>query len=348
MDRAFTREVPKQAWSRVAVLAFALTLVGTLGWELRMRSLGLRAGDLGDGPAHWAVERRKVDEGPREQVVLVGDSRILFDTDLDIWKELTGRRPIQLALPGTPAPAFLTDIADDAHFAGLVVVGMLEPLYFSGRGGLFGKAIEYARTESPSQRAGHQLRVRASRALAFLDDAYTLFSLVEQIDMPNRGDVHGPYGDPWKLSEFSDDRQTRMWPRIQTDERLRAHAIMAWGDAKGPPLTGEQIAKAIDAAKRDCTKIRARGGDVVFLRPPSINPNRANEELRAPRAKAWDALLRETASFGVHFEDYPAMQGLEVPERSHLSAESAKLFTRAYVTELVKQVPWLAAHPPAR
>ena len=47
--------------------------------------------------------------------------------------------------------------------------------------------------------------------------------------------------------------------------------------------------------------------------------------------KTWDRLLRETGAFGIHFEDYPEMQGLEIPELSHLSAESATRFTRAYV-----------------
>lgn len=32
--------------------------------------------------------------------------------------------------------AFLSDLADDAHFAGLAVVDVTEPLYFSGVGWL--------------------------------------------------------------------------------------------------------------------------------------------------------------------------------------------------------------------
>ena len=65
-----------------------------------MRSLGLLAGDLEDGKAGWAVERRKLEAGEHDGVVLIGGSRILFDTDLDVWEELTGKRPFQLAMPG--------------------------------------------------------------------------------------------------------------------------------------------------------------------------------------------------------------------------------------------------------
>ncbi|HEX8794451.1 MAG TPA: hypothetical protein VF765_26080 [Polyangiaceae bacterium] len=344
VERAFARGVPSLAWRRIAAIAFSVTLLAMLAWELRMRQIGLRAGDLDDGVGQWAAERRKVDAGPRDPVVLVGDSRILFDTDLDIFADVTGRRPIQLALPGTPGAQFLTDLGDDEHFAGLVVVGMMEHLYFSSWKGLFGKALDYVHDESPSQRSGVVIHLELSRTFAFLDKEYSLFNLIERNDIPNRGDVEGPYLDVWKLSETFDDRQTRMWSRIQTDPRLQQHAIAAWHDMKGKPLPQEQIDKTIAAAKRACERIRARGGEVVFLRPPSAQPNRANEEARAPRARVWDVLLRETGSVGIHFEDYPAMQGLEIPERSHLSAESAKVFTRAYAGELVRQVPWLATH----
>jgi hypothetical protein len=50
-----------------------------------------------------------------------------------------------------------------------------------------------------------------------------------------------------------------------------------------------------------------------------------------PRVATWDRLLRETGAFGIHFDDYPDMQGLDLPEMSHLSRDSATRFTRAYV-----------------
>src|SRR5271167_2992133 len=120
--RGLERPVPAQPWLRTLAVVACATLIGTTGWEIAMRQFGLRAGDLDDGKAHWAVERRKVDEGPREPIVIIGDSRILFDTDLATWQTLSGRRPIQLALVGTSARPFLHDLAMDDHFAGLLVI----------------------------------------------------------------------------------------------------------------------------------------------------------------------------------------------------------------------------------
>src|SRR5262249_14382777 len=159
-----------------------------------------------DGRADWTVERRKVDGGPRDSVVIIGDSRILFDTDLATWQRLTGRRPIQLALMGMNAQPILHDLATDDHFAGLLVIGTAEFSYFSGDAGSVPGVLTYIKNESPSQRIGHQIHKTLSRYLAFLDSNYNLFSVLEQHDWPERKGVEGPYMDVWKIGESYDDR----------------------------------------------------------------------------------------------------------------------------------------------
>ena len=52
------------------------------------------------------------------EVAIVGDSRILFDTDLDRFEALTGVRPVQLAIHGTSALTLLEDVADNPNFKG--------------------------------------------------------------------------------------------------------------------------------------------------------------------------------------------------------------------------------------
>ena len=70
-----------------------------------------------------------------------------------------------------------------------------------------------------------------------------------------------------------------MWPRILTDARLRGHARYAWkGFKKDKPPTDLEIAKGLVEAAAAVATIRARGGDVVFVRPPSDRHLRVNEE----------------------------------------------------------------------
>ncbi len=342
-ENVTVREIPKTRLVAICLLVFVLVTAGVIAWELQMRSLGLVAGDLDDSKAHWAVERRKIAAGDYDEVVIVGSSRILFDTDLDVWEEMTGRRPIQLALAGTNPRPFLTDFAADPDFKGLLVVGVTPDIFFGDWLGIpeFAGVLDYWKEQSPSERFGHQVGLFLSRRLAFLDSSYTLTALIDQVNLRNRGEIVRPYLDVWKLWETGDDRQTYLWSQIEVNERLREHARLAWGPYDGKPMDEAAITRACNDAVDAVKKIRARGGEVVFVRAPSAGLYYESEQHNATRAKTWDRLLRETGAHGIHFDDYPEMQGLEVPEWSHLSRASATRFTRAYVGVLARDVPWL-------
>lgn len=336
----YERPVPNRPWRACIALALLLGFGGVGLWEAAMRNLELRPGDLGDGKSHWAAERRKIGGPEAGQVVIVGASRILFATDLALFEQITGHRPVQLALPGTNARPILSELADDEDFAGLVIAGITETSFFRDRAGLFGGIVDYYREQTPSQRIGHRAHVALSRIFGFIDDSYRLPRLIERIRLPEREGVSGPYDDVWKLSVQQDDRQTWMWRRIETDPYLRDHARHAWDDFRGDPIASRMVDSVIETTRADIEKIRARGGDVMFVRPPSDGPVRVNEKLRAPRTRVWDRLVRETDTVGIHFEDHPGMMGLDQPEWSHLSRESAQRFTAAYANVMMDTLDW--------
>jgi hypothetical protein len=343
----YQREIPRI--SRTVLWVALLVVVAGLGvWESSMRSLGLTTEDLGEGPSHWAVERRKVDAGEAE-VAIIGASRILFDTDLDVFEEVTGLRPVQLALAGTTAGPFLSDLADDPDFDGLLIIGMTELVYFlPPEIGLYEAALHHYRTESPSDWIGHKLYVALSRWLAFIEPDYGLARLVSRLPMPSRAGTFSPYDEVWKIWITEGDRQTRLWQRIESPGHLNEHAKHAWvadWEHNKPTYvenyTAERVAETIAATVTDVEKIRARGGDVVFIRCPSSHFYQDIEREYLPRARIYDRLIAKTQTLGLHFEDYESMQGLDLPEWSHLSAAEAKNFTRAYAEELVRQSTWL-------
>ena len=343
-DEITMRVIPETRWGAAWWLTVALVAASVAGWEWRMRTLGLRAGDLDDGASHWTVERRKIAAGEHDGVVIHGSSRILFDTDLDVWEEMTGRRPIQLALPGTNPRFLLRGFAEDEDFDGLVIVGVTPPVFFTDFTTAFPEYLDLNdlwREESPSRRFGHQIGLLLSRRLAFLDDSYRLGTLVDRLDVPDRAGVRRPHMEVWKLSESFEHRQYFLWPRMQTDKRLREHAIAVWRLAFGRPVDARRFPAIIESVREDVEKIRGRGGEVVFVRAPSDGDLYERELAVVPRAATWDALLEQTRSFGIHFEDHADMQGLEIVEMSHLSRESAGRFTRSYVGVLVQQYPWL-------
>jgi hypothetical protein len=338
-----SRPVPEHPWPKMMVAVLVVTSVLLLGWEISMRNLGLTAGDLDDDRDYWVEERRRLDRLPPDSVVIIGDSRILFGTELSRWQQLTGRRPVQLALPATSSLPFLHDLAEDERFSGLVVIGISEPSLFTDDYGFRVSVLKYLKDQSLSQRSGHFLHKEASRRLAFLDSNYKLFDLLERLDWPVRPGVE-PL-QVWKISEAYDQRQLYLWDRVATDPRLNAHARYVWQQYWiGDPTTQDTVDRTIAKAKVDIDRIRARGGEVVWLRAPSAGHLRDVERVRFPRATGWDRLLRETGTFGVHFEDYPQMQNLEIPEWSHLSKTGAQAYTDAYVKVLMDRVDWLKVH----
>ena len=336
-----TRDVPAQPWVKIGSFVFLAVTLLTMAWEWNARtSIGLRAGDIDDSPQAWAEQRRLADAAP---VAIVGDSRILFDTDLSRFQELTGVRPIQTAIVGTTGRALLESYANDPKFHGLLIVGLADLPYFRpvgvGVGGPYLKSFD--KNDKPSQLTGLWIDRWLQRYLGFMDADYRLSRMLPRFDHGWRKGVDSPYEDVWKISETFDQRQYFMWDRIETPGYLQQHARHAWNLFKGPPLppfiARNVIARSAEAVRR----IRARGGDVIFIRPPDAPEIRVVEEKRLPKARGWDALLAGTHAKGIHADDLPQAQNLVVPEWSHLSRKCATVFTDAYVRRLIQLTPRL-------
>lgn len=336
-----TRDIPTRPWAKMGPVVFVLVALLVSLWEYEARTaIGLHAGDIDDSPQAWAEQRRLADFAP---VTIVGDSRILFDTDLDRFQKLTGVRPIQTAIVGTNARALLDTYANDPGFHGLLIVGLADLSYFRPEGVGLGEDYlkGFVKNDKPAQLSGLWIDRLLQRYVAFLDSDYRLSKVALRFDHGLRAGTDSPYEDVWKISETYDQRQYAMWDRIETDSYLREHARHAWNLFKGPPLPPE-ITRAVVANSAEAVRrIRARGGDVIFIRPPSAPELRKVEDGRLPRAKGWDQLISGTHAKGIHFDDLPAAQGLVLPEWSHLSRKCATVFTDAYVRRLVQLTPRL-------
>ena len=335
-----TRDVPRQPWGKLALGVAVALFLCTTGLELNARRLGLHAGDLDNSETDWANERAR---SAQAAVAIVGDSRILFDTNFNRFEQLTGIRPLQLAIHGTSARTLLKDVADNKAFHGLLIVGMADTMFFRSFDGYGGYIHQRKRFLTPAKEASQAIDHFLQRRLAFLDSNYRLSVVAARLDPGYRARVEGPYDDVWKLAEVGEHLQTSMWPRILTDARLRGHARYAWkGFKEDKPFSDAQIGKALAEAATAVATIRARGGDVVFVRPPSDRHLRVNEEAAIPKAKGWNALLRVTHSVGVHNDDLPpSANNLLLPEWSHLSRACAVVFTDAYVRRLAQLTPRL-------
>ena len=334
------RDIPSQPWGRIMGFVAVALALGVVGLEANARRIGLRAGDLDNSEVAWVKERARSEAAA---VAIVGDSRILFDTDLDRFEALTGQRPVQLAIHGTSALTLLEDVASNANFHGLLIVGLADTMFFQPFDGYGEYVKRRGDFSSPSGRMGIEIDHMLQRRLAFLDSNYRLSVVAHRLDPDFRPGVEGPKHDIWKVQEVGENRATSLWPRVEHDLAYRARTRWAWKGFKEKfPYTPQLIAKGQARAAKAVVAIRARGGDVVFVRPPSDVHLRVNEEAQLPKAKGWDALLRGTRAVGVHNDDLPAaVQNLTLPEWSHLNRACATVFTDAYVRALAAQTPRL-------
>jgi hypothetical protein len=343
------RDIPDQPWRAIALIVMVLVILLTSAWEWKMRTLELIPGDLGASLDRWAELRREVDKRD-VPVAIIGDSRILFDTDLDRTVQLTSVRPLQLAIIGSSGLPILENLADDPHFKGLAIVGMAERAYFDTQFAAVRpqQALELSRWESPSKRGSFLIQRVISHGLAMLDDDYRLSTLVFRLDRDWRPGVKGPYDEPWKAQETAAGGQSWIWRRLEHDQGMIEHTRNVWHQLFLPdPLDDETIQALFVRTKIAVDKIRARGGDVVFVRPPSSPELRAAEDKHLPKAKGWDALLAYTRTNGIHIDDLPDAQNLTLPEESHLSRACATVFTDAYTRALAHRTLLLHLKPDA-
>jgi hypothetical protein len=335
------RPVPEQPWGRIllGVVLLLAPLVG--GWEWYWRDYGVRP-SIANSSGLWAIQRRRIDAGEGDATVLVGASRLFFDIQLPVWERLAGRRPIQLSLEGTSPLATVENLAADPKFTGRLIIGVAPDLFFSGfqyRAGV----LRYYRKESPSQRIGQWLSMNFIEPyLAFDDPDYALQTVLARQPWPERP------GKEWhinvrKLAESEADRNTHLWSKVATDPQYRDLARLIWHqdfqpspDDPTPAEAAKTEKEQIERMAKAVATLRARGVKVLFVRMPSTGEFLAFENREFPRARTWDKLLAATGAAGIHFEDYPQLQGYYLPEWSHMTQAEGERFTAALYGIIVR------------
>jgi hypothetical protein len=336
----YVRPLPEMRAGTAVVVGLVVFVMALAGWEFYWRAWGSEPA-IRNSPGLWAMQRRRIDNGEGHKTVIVGSSRMLFDVQLPVWEQVGGERPIQLAIEGTSPLPVMEQLADDPDFTGRLVVGVAPDLFFTGFTYLSDKYELYPK-ETPSERVAQWLSMTLLEPwLAYYDEDFALMTVLKRQPWPVRGDLT-PFLAVRKLSVSQADRNTHMWSKVENDPEYAALCQRIWAQDFGEVPFGsnealqKKIAGEIDRAVKAVAALRARGVSIVFVRAPSDADYRAYEDRWFPRATTWDVLLQKTGVPGIHFDDYPAMQGLRLPEWSHLAAADARKYTAA-LQPLVEQ-----------
>jgi hypothetical protein len=344
--RAVHREVPAHNWLVMAVCAAVGCALMVGLWERHVRTLGYEP-DYDDTTSLWVKARQRAASARPGQLVLVGASRTLFDLDLAVLEQEGRSRPIQLATVGSNPLVILEDLASDPGYAGTTLVGVVPALWAAGGGPPMESPRRYVRKYhewSPANEWELALSLKVQERFAFIQqEDLTLSQLLTHVPLPPRAAVFTPALPP-HFSQLDLERRTRMTERAEHDPALMQNL---WPPLfSGPPKPAvfsdeawQEIQRNgwlanLARAKAAVAAIRARGGEVFFVRHPSSGPLRTLEDQITPRAQFWDRLLQETNAQGVYDQDHPELSTFQCPEWSHLSASDSLEYTQNLSTIL--------------
>jgi hypothetical protein len=337
--------MPENPLFKSAILMVVLVVAALTSWELYLRNKGITPGYDDDGPL-WSNKRAMVYEPADRATVFIGSSRIKFDLDIETWKNLTGDHAIQLAAVGSSPRPLLFNLADDENFKGKLIVDVTEELFFSTNPLSLlrpGKYIQNYQNRTPAQRVGFELDCVLDSRFVFLNKEHlSLNAVLGKLKIPDRrGVALQAVPCPLEFARVNFDRQNKMTARFLVDTNLHNQIInRGKGRIKPPPLSGAPLLAMLQSIKTATDKIKARGGQVFFVRTPSTKATLQDELKRFPRENCWNKMLQLTRCQGIHFLDYPALAHFTCPEYSHLTPADAILYTQALVKILHDDKGW--------
>ena len=346
--------MPVNHLTRAALLMLCIVTASVAVWEIYLRKKGLTP-TFDDGGPLWADKRSQVYQPADKATVFIGSSRIKFDLDIPTWEAVTGNTAVQLACVGSNPLPVLDNLAADTKFKGRIVVDVTEGLFFStamSNMATPNECIKYYNERTPAQQASFVINHFLESKLVFLDkENFSLNARLNQLELKSRPGVFMFPIFPWQFGRVNYNRQETMVPQFVSDTNLHNQVTGIWQFfrkmSKEPPASGPKLDSILNTVKADVAAIKARGGDVFFIRTPSSGPFWMGEQMGFPRPKYWDRLLLETQCAGLHFADYPAINHFICPEWSHLAPADAILFTKEFIRILQTEKGWTFNKPAA-
>lgn len=287
-----------------------------------------------DSARLWSAHRWRAEGLEQPGSVVVGASRAQYAMDLPAFADETGwPAPIQLAIQGRSPLPVLRDLAADPSFRGLVIVEVTERILFQ---------------RSRQREIKAKKRVEQSRELAVNKTAGLESALDEW--------VVGTFA--FRNPELAVDRllflsqggyailPRERWVEVDRSAKMDFARVGAAGQEQKwlsrlekEPATPARVRDGIIAEmKTAANEIRARGGEVVFVRFPSGGRLSALENQKFPREAYWDVLVERVGGPAVHFADYEELRSVPTPDGSHLDLRDTEAFTRALARVLAEQL----------
>ncbi|PKO72747.1 MAG: hypothetical protein CVU20_01605 [Betaproteobacteria bacterium HGW-Betaproteobacteria-14] len=342
--------LPLVPWLGLLAAAALLFLAAAAAMELRLDALGYQP-TARDSQERWQAARARAARLGERALILVGASRFQLGLDLDVLRRETGLEPVQLALDGSGGEPILEGLANDTAIRGTVLVEYYDHTV-GARGGVaehmqrqYGKSADRLRFwKQPAERVEARLTAWLHERLrAYSDGANPLASLRWRI-LPaaeaRQYLVTRP--DRSRLADYTrvdmpDFYYRRVARTLGEEIDVKApgiEAALAQRIAALAPVDDAGFRQAAREVGRLAEKIRARGGQVIFIAMPSSGLVREIEARRYPRERFWERFQQEAGVTGLHAAYEPGLTGFSCPDGSHLDMRDRAAFSKALAAAL--------------
>lgn len=329
-----SRERRRWAWAWIGAVLLAAALL--FGWEWHLRGTGV-APEVIDSQQLWAQQRDRANGAqPPRPVVFLGASRTVYGLDPKGWRDRRPQdKPVILAINGHYPAATLRDLAFDEDFHGLVICDIDSYGLLPAHWDMQQPWIDYRRTRWNTNWVIHRwLLTRWQRSSVLANPAVGLWATARRL---RSGEALAmPYS-----RTFANRSGEMLYDRVD------AAGLAAYFDsevdgkiARFPAPTPQQFVADLAPVEDWVRRIRARGGDVVFVTMPVRGRLPEMESRYMPRAEYWDAFARLPGIHALHYEDVPALRGIPLPDHSHVRAQDRAALTHALLDALAER-GWL-------
>ena len=351
---SFERVQPAMPWLRVLGFAF-LVLAATIAFmEWRLNELGYRPTQL-NSEAKWAAERARANKLGKNALILVGQSRILLDVDLDALREASGMEPVQLAIDGNAPFDILRGLATDPGITGTIVVD-----YYDYTVGASGEAsTQYQKyfeahgrqtpLDAPNIWSENALESQLHQQLSsYADGANPFDSLSNRIlqgkkaeqflmTLPDRS-VAADY-EKVKMPDYYYNKVAeglglhfdKLPPDIDAVLSKKADTMSSMNNLPGVPAL---FAGKVNETKVVVEALKKHGAKVIFAAMPTSGLVTRIQNLQFPKSDFFDRFAAVVDAPSFRTDDEAMFAGFHCPDGSHLDYRDKPRFTRLLAKRL--------------
>lgn len=321
--------VPNAPYGRLWGLTLLIAFAFLFGLEMLWRSMG-HLPSVTDDMLLWSYYRSQVySKNGNKRIVILGSSRSMLGVVPEVLNRyFPSNWAIHLAVDGHNPYATFKDLAEDPNFDGIILFDATEKAFFPGNQRAQEEWVQYYKKIWSSWSRFEKIMNMHIRV--FLQSRLVIFS--SWLNLRQLSIYH--FNIPPAYYYFRPDRYrpafyySRMTPE-QLEEHRRRRLEIAGSRLSVPTPEMEQEFEEIlrDQVKPLVDKLRAKGGEIIFLRMPTCGEHWEIDESQFPKEQFWDKIQPITGAVAIHFKDYESLSYFDCPDYSHLDATEAPEFT---------------------